>query len=200
VNLPVEELDRHGCHLTPPIPCPPLPLRSAEKLRLAALFLPAQGIARSRRRFAGFLARKLSSPPPNSPPPAVLRPSQPHRRVPGESLVRPYPSPRLAARRIAGHGRPPACLGQVGLGLCPSRPDQRGQPRWPGPPQSAALGQLTLCTKSYCKQFSVFQKFQKNAKCCKIHRKLSACRKIAYDLPKCSEKRTLHVYVKFMHL
>jgi hypothetical protein len=57
--------------------------------------------ARSRHRFAGFPRRYRATPPPNSSPPVILRPSRPHRRVPGEFPVRSDLFPRLAMRRSA---------------------------------------------------------------------------------------------------
>jgi hypothetical protein len=49
----------------------------------------------------------------------------------------------------------------VGLGHCPSRPGEPGQPTWPQAPWSVALGQVD----PGCKKFLRIYLFQKN--CCK---------------------------------
>jgi hypothetical protein len=53
-----------------------------------------------------------------------------------------------------------------------------------GPQQSVALGQVTLSKKKFLQAIFRFQKFQKNDKSCKMHRKISACWKNANDLSK----------------
>jgi hypothetical protein len=178
---------------------PPLLLREAEKVPDAALFLPAQGTARSRRRFAGFLAGEPSSPPPNSPPPAILRSIHPRRSAPGESPVRPDPSSCLPARRSAAPGRSLPVPGSRSVWPLPSRPDQRGKPTWPRALWSVALGQTDPGAKSPPHVFHFLEKLLQGSKTCKMHRKISICQKNAYDIPKCSEKYALHVYVKFIH-
>jgi hypothetical protein len=99
---------------------------------------------------------------------------------------------RAVTAAMAGRCR---CLGAGRAGLYPSRPDQRGLLVGLGPPQSADLGHSNPVQKGISE--SVL--FQKNVRTCKTHSNLSVYQKNAYDLPKCSEKHALHVYVKFMH-
>jgi hypothetical protein len=47
---------------------------------------------------------------------------------------------------------------------------------------------------------SISENLQKIRETCKNHSNLSVCQKNMYDIPKCSEKHDLHVYVKFMHV
>jgi hypothetical protein len=116
------------------VPCLPLLLREAEKVPDAALFLLARRIEPECPKSPRIPRRRPKPPPPNSSSPVILRPSQPHRRVPGEPLLRPPPfssSSRAVAPAMAGRRR---CLGAGQAG--------RAQPTWstvaslggPGPP------------------------------------------------------------------
>jgi hypothetical protein len=52
------------------------------------------------------------------------------------------------------------------------------------PQQSVALGQVTLSKKKVPASNISFPEISKNDKSCKMHRKISACRKNANDLSK----------------
>jgi hypothetical protein len=67
-----------------------------------------------------------------------------------------------------------------------------------GPQQSVDLGPVDPGIKSSCALF-LFPEFQKLIKTCKRHIYLSVNQKNMYDIPKCSQKDALHVYVNLMH-
>jgi hypothetical protein len=143
--------NRHGCHLGSPFRASPSPadvLRSSVASLSSSPSKESTSTAWSRCRFTRIPHRSQARRCQNPPPPALLRPSQPCRSTPGESPVWPEPSPRLAARPSATHGRPPACLGAGRLGNGPGRPGQAGQSTWPRGPQSFSVGQNALGTKS----------------------------------------------------
>jgi hypothetical protein len=158
-----------------------------------------QPLAWNHRRRRRFLARNRPSLPPNSSSPAILRRGRPPRRFPGELPVRPPPSLLLFPRRSHRHGRPPAVPGSRSAGQRP-RPTWPGWPTmWPSGPLSQSLRVSLTPVQKVSACLFYFRKLQKNVQSYKMHRKLSACRKIANDLPKCSEKHALCVYVKLMH-
>jgi hypothetical protein len=140
----------------------------------------------NRRRSRRFLTGNRGPPPPNLPPPAVLQPSRPHRRVLGEFSVQPDPSPCLAARRPC-----PVAAGtweQLRLVLCPADLASVGWFVGLGPHPSAALGKKILGAKSSAHSF-YFQK--KCCKCLNFLKCIEYClyvKKNANDLSKCSEK------------
>jgi hypothetical protein len=97
----------------------------------------------------------------NSSSPAILRPRQPPRRVPGELPVRPPPFPSFflaIAPAMVGRQR---CLGAGRPGPLPSRPGQAGRPTWPRAPCQSRRVKLTPLQKVIRLCFY----FQKN--CCK---------------------------------
>jgi hypothetical protein len=71
---------------------------------------------------------------------------------------------------------------------------------WAMGPSRQWPGSIDPVCKKLLQVYFRVQKFQKNVRTCKNHRKLSACQKNAYDIPKCSEKHALPVCVKIMHL
>jgi hypothetical protein len=139
--------------------------------------------ARSRRRFAGFPRRYRVTPPPNSSPSAILRPSRPHRRVPGEFSVRPDLFPRLAVRRSAA---PPWSLAGDRHGC--GRSDHHASVAcwW----ASGPIGQRPWVkwprVQKVSTAISISEKLLKMFETCKNHRIFSVYRKNANDLSKCS--------------
>jgi hypothetical protein len=102
---------RHGRHLAPPshaLPSPADVLRRSGAPSSTSPLKESSRRALNRRRSRRFLTRNRGPPPPNLMAAAVLRPSRPHRRVPGENPVRPPPFPLLLPRRSRRHGWSPA--------------------------------------------------------------------------------------------
>jgi hypothetical protein len=90
--------------------CPDVLRRSASSFSTSSFKESSRG-GRNRPHRRGYLAGNELLRHRNSSSPAILRPSQPHRRVPGELLVRPPPFPLLLPRRSRRHGRPPEMPG-----------------------------------------------------------------------------------------
>jgi hypothetical protein len=85
------ELPRHGRHLRPSsraAPCSSEVLRRFPLPSAVSLSKKLEPLARNRRRRHGFLTGNRPPPPLNSSSPAILRPGQPPRRVPGELPIR----------------------------------------------------------------------------------------------------------------
>jgi hypothetical protein len=163
VFLPVAKHARHGRRLAAPFRAA---LASTDELGSSAtsflLFLCEESSqnVRSRRHHRRFPRRYRATPPPNLLPPAILRPSRPHRRVPGEFPVRPDLFPRLVVHRSAApldHWRLPAMAMAV-LATTPGR-----STCGPRAPQSAGLGQVDPGYKKFCICFlsrNISEKYQ----------------------------------------
>jgi hypothetical protein len=77
---------------------------------------------------------------------------------------------------------------------------QAGLPCGPRGPAVSCLGSLWPEWKKFPRPIFLVLEFQKLIKTCKRHIYVSVNQKNMYDIPKCSEKHALHVYVKFMHV
>jgi hypothetical protein len=164
--LPVTDLDRHGRHLGPSsrAPCSTELLRRLPSTSSVSTPKESSQNAQNSRHRRRFTRRRPKPRSPNSSSPANLRPRRPPWRFPDESPDRPDPSPRLAARRFTGHGRPsPEPGSRSGWASAPADLTSVAC-CWPSGPSGQLLWvNLTRCKKDFPESVS-FQKNVRNVK------------------------------------